>query len=139
VLLYVSDPAGPRSEKPVDLSFLDQFQPDDLYMVSILATQVSAEELSRVKRQTDLKSFSISELRRVTSDDLAPLKDLTSIDSLAISGSGVTDEIVSALSDLPKPRRVKQLGLSDTQLTDRGIESIRRFRALRVLTAGWHC
>lgn len=136
VVLHVQDAKSQPGGEGIDLSLLDQFQPDEIYLLYIQAAQVSAEELKRLTRHKGLRHLTIGPLRHVANEDLVPLKELKWLEQLTLAGPGVRGKELPILKELPALSAAggaRILQFSDSEFTDEDLKQLRGNRQVEIL------
>jgi tartrate dehydratase beta subunit/fumarate hydratase class I family protein len=127
---------GPRGVAP-DLSVLDKFQADDLAMLVIQAGRVSPKEIERLARHKALRVLAIGPLSTVSEQDLAPLKKLTWLEELSLTGEAVTIKDLAILKELPGAKGgLRSLELTNSATDDEGLRRVEQHKNLRELNLG---
>jgi hypothetical protein len=155
----ISVPAGKDlalyySFNPMDgLGPLTNLEPNDLFSISFLGSDVTNQEMEHLKRLTGLAELDISctaisdegisnlsglaRLKRlnlsstkISDDGLAHLSGLTSLEELVLDDTRVGDDGMKHIVGL---KALKTLSLSFTQLTNRGLSRLKEMKGLERL------
>jgi hypothetical protein len=130
--LLFGDP-NQRQNTPVDLSALDQLEPDDLQFLGIPFSKIPADSIRRLKRHRSLKHLLLGPLSKVTDDSLAPLTEMTWLESLRLPEADVSD---AGLPHLGKLTKLKVLSLQSTEITDDGLIHLKPLTQMQLLELG---
>jgi Leucine-rich repeat (LRR) protein len=134
VFLLLMNPEDDPPAPPLDLSVLDQFQPNDIRILMLMTTNISAGELKRLERHKGIRHLSIGPLHTVSNDDLKPLKELTWIESFGVSGPGVKGANLPALKAIVERNGLERLDLANTELTQEDLRALQDHSSLEWLS-----
>lgn len=129
LMLVFFDPKQ-EDNTPVDLSVLDQLGPNDLQMLAIPFSLITAESLKPLIRHRSLKFLGLGPLSKVTDETLAPLAEMTWLEAFAVSEAEVSDAGLKHLSKLVK---LNALHLTSTKITDAGLIHLKQMTKLKTL------
>lgn len=122
-------------QEPINLSVLDQFQPDDLAILGLHTEQVSAKELKRLWRHTSLRMLGIGPLKRVSNEDLVPLAKMNWLEKVEITGPALGNSDLPVLRQLPGNNGggLRSLNLEDAHITNEKLRSLSSYTGLQRL------
>jgi formylglycine-generating enzyme required for sulfatase activity/Leucine-rich repeat (LRR) protein len=106
----------------------------DLVELSLGATRITDAGLEPLSRLSNLRRLGIPRNRFISDQCIEHLRLLPNLEELDLHANrGVTDAVVAQLSSLA---RLRILNLDGTQITDRGLEHIKRLPGLTSLALG---
>jgi hypothetical protein len=131
-LLFVN-PQAKRPGWAGYLSPLDQFQPDDILVLGLPFATLKPREIERLQRHRGLEALTLGPFSSFGDASLAPLAEMTWLESLGLPEADVTD---AGLRHLTRLTRLKKLILYGTEVSDRGLEHLAGMREMRELDLG---
>jgi hypothetical protein len=137
VAVYMQNPEGRADERSIDLSPLDALEPDQLYLLHIQTSTISADELKQLRKHKGLRHLSVGPLKELTNADLAPLKEMRWIEYLSLTGPAVTDKRLTILQELPQLKKggrgLRLLQLNGKEVTDDTLLKLAGHTGLEIL------